>query len=307
MTETTQAAPELSVADFKAMFSGKETAPVAPAATATPEAPKTTEPEVTTKPEAETTTETTEPERDEHGRFKAKEAAEEPIAEPEADDLPKNVQKRIGKAVAKQREAERKAEALEQRLAALEATREGNPQPQSPASIPADKPRLDQFDSVEEFTDALTDWKLAQREKQQEAKAQESVIQAKTREAREKYPDFDNIAFSSEVVGLIRQNPAVGNAVTESPIFAKLAMHLGQNTEELARIVELTPYRAIAEIGKLEDKLSASKTATNTPKPPAQPLPKPPTQLASTSTIEAKPQADWTAAEWRAHFESKRR
>ncbi len=306
MTETTQAAPELSVADFKAMFSGKEVAPVAPAATATPEAPRPTEPEAIATPEAETTTETTEPERDEQGRFKAKEA-EEPATEPDADDLPKNVQKRIGKAVAKQREAERKAEALEARLAALEATRDGNPPTQSPASIPADKPRLDQYDSVEEFTDALTDWKLAQREKQQEAKAQESAIQAKTREAREKYPDFDNIAFSSEVVGLIRQNPAVGNAVTESPIFAKLAMHLGQNTEELARIVELTPYRAIAEIGKLEDKLSAPKTATNTPKPPAQPLPKPPTQLASTSTIEAKPQADWTAAEWRAHFESKRR
>jgi hypothetical protein len=307
MTETTQAAPELSVADFKAMFSGKEVAPVAPAATATPEAPKTTEPEAIATPEAETTTETTEPERDDHGRFKAKEAAEEPIAEPDADDLPKNVQKRIGKAVAKQREAEREAEALRAEIQELKANRDRNPQPEIPALVPSDKPKLDQFDSVEEWEEAVAEWREVKRTQKQQENEAKQTIEGKKREARKQYPDFDNVAFSPEVIALINRNKPVGNAVTESPIFAKLAMHLGQNTEELARIVELTPYRAIAEIGKLEDKLSASKTATNTPKPPAQPLPKPPTQLASTSTIEAKPQADWTAAEWRAHFESKRR
>lgn len=309
MTEQPTAAPELSVADFKAMFNKAEAptpqAPVAPAATATPEAPKTTEPEAIATPEAETTTETTEPERDENGRFKAKDAAEEPATEPDADDLPKNVQKRIGKAVAKQREAERKAEALEARLAALEATRDRNPQPETPA--PVGKPKLDDFDSVEEFTDALTDWKLARRDQQEKQKEQAKSIEQKVSEARKQYPDFDNIAFSQEVVALIDRNRPVGDVITASPIFAKLAMYLGENTSELERIVALPLTRVGPEIGKIEAKLSTPKAATNTPKPPAQPLPKPPVQLNTSNATEPKPQSEWTPAEWRAHFAARNR
>jgi DNA repair exonuclease SbcCD ATPase subunit len=149
-------------------------------------------------------------------------------------------------------------------------------------STGSDKPKLENFDSLEDFQEALTDWKLDQREKQAETKrAEESAKKeagqrAKTfkeriEAAQSKYSDFDEVVLENSVQPTV----AMVDAMLDSELGAEIAYHLGQNTAEIKRISGLSPARQAVEIGKLE----AALEAKTTPKKVVAKAPPPPKPL----------------------------
>jgi len=129
------------------------------------------------------------------------------------------------------------------------------------------KPTLDQFDSLEEYTDALTDYKLelkAQKEREDaaanEAKQRQtqlkSTFQERQNEFKSKVADYDEVVAE---IAEIKLSSAIIETLAESELGPQLAYHFGKNPEELERINELSPISAAREIGKLEAKLSSTE------------------------------------------------
>jgi hypothetical protein len=226
------------------------------AAVETSEAP---EGEAKTEPDTEPEeTETQEQERDEQGRFKSKEKSEDEDAE-----LPKGVrrriQKEIDKAVAARKEAERYAQELR-----AKAEQGADPAKKTEPATSSNRPKLDDFESYDEYVDKLTDWKIEQREaarQKQEAELHQKAAQQtraeswneKVEAARDKYEDFDDVIESITTP----ITPAMQEAIMESGIGTDIAYHLAQHPKEIQRIAKLSPMQAAIEIGKLEAKLTA--------------------------------------------------
>lgn len=188
-------------------------------------------------------------------------------------------QRRIDKLTAKIHE-------LEGRLATPAAQPKAE---ETKPAAPQDKPKLESFDSYDAYVEALTDWKLEQREKaRREAEAKdkaEAEVQAKLstweqsqKAAREKHDDYDD---ALESVAHIKVPREIQRAIVESDQKAELAYHLAKNPGELERIVALEPLKAAIEIGKLEAKLTQPPAE---PKPRVSAAPKPPKPVTPVAT-----------------------
>jgi len=135
----------------------------------------------------------------------------------------------------------------------------------APAPVQVDKPTMSQFNNMEQYTEALTDWKLAQRDAQYQKDLQIQAQQEKNRTYNTKVvdfaktvPDFQEVLDEAANVrmdadGLIIQ------AIIESDVGPQLAYHLAKYPEEVARLNKLTPQRRLIELGKLEDKVSVKE------------------------------------------------
>jgi hypothetical protein len=194
------------------------------------------------------------------------------------------VQKRIDELVRKGKEneefardeynrrvlAERRAQELEERLSKLQ-----------PQTVVEEKkmPTPADFKNVEEYVDALTDWKLEAKEKQKETERQKQQAQAehnarierwqeRQEAARAEIEDYDEIVGKADVP--IRQY--LQDALIESEYGPWLAVHFAKHPTELERLNKLSPASAIRELGKLETKFekqsekSESTTTVETPK-----------------------------------------
>jgi len=152
--------------------------------------------------------------------------------------------------------AEKRADALEQENNELK-------QKSRPAPV-AEKaqPNPEDFKTVAEYTDALTDWKVdkkfAEREQQQadakakaEAEANTKAFQTRLAAAIKDIPDYQEVIDSSDAIA----RHHILNYLIESDIGPKLQYHLAQNPDVLDRLNQLSPIKAIAELGKLETKL----------------------------------------------------
>lgn len=143
---------------------------------------------------------------------------------------------------------------------------------------PKGKPLAKDFQDVDAFIDAVTDWKLEQREaaKRQEAQerepreqAQRSAeefsrsLQEKLSDGPEKYPDFEEVVFSDDVPFT---DPMVA-AIHESASPRDLAYYLATHASDLRRIAKLPATRQVIEIGKIEDKLTAPPKPTGAAPP----------------------------------------
>lgn len=131
---------------------------------------------------------------------------------------------------------------------------------------PAKKPTPEQFESYDDYVEALTDYKAEQAIKrnqehtqkatrEQVAQREEQKLQEKAaadaKKAAEKYPDF------FEVAGAVTLPDITLKAMYQSDLGPDIAYYLGKNQTELDRILELSPQRQIMELGKLEVKLAA--------------------------------------------------
>jgi hypothetical protein len=150
--------------------------------------------------------------------------------------------------------AEKRAEALEQENNELK-------QKSRPAPEKA-QPKPEDFTTVAEYTDALTDWKVdkkfAEREQaaaeakaKAEAEAVTKAFQTRLAAAIKEIPDYQEVIDSSEAIA----RHHILNYLIESDIGPKLQYHLAKNPELLDRLNQLSPIKAIAELGKLETKL----------------------------------------------------
>lgn len=140
-----------------------------------------------------------------------------------------------------------------------------SPRPTSPG---ATKPTLDQFETVEQWEDAVYDWRTARDKAVREAEqarthAQTAFTEHQAREAaaRTTYPDYDVVVSKPLAFAL---TPTLQQQLIESKQSADLVYYLAQHPDELRQLTTLSPLHSARELGRLEATLTAA-----TPKPPA--------------------------------------
>lgn len=192
---------------------------------------------------------------------------EKTFTQAELDEI---VQKRINKL---ERKMERQRIESETRAQVLNEV-------QSKPEAAANKPKIEDFGDYADFQEALTDWKVDEKLRQLEnqktqseaRKTQESETQRTNERQAEliesgerKYEDFEEVVKSDKN----SYSRAAYLAILESDQSADIVYHLAKNQEEAKRIAALPAYAQAKEIGKLEDRLSATKPvkASNAPKP----------------------------------------
>ena len=212
----------------------------------------------------------------------------------------KGVQKRFDELTREKYDEKRKRELAEQKLAEL--------QKQVAETKPAtDKPKLDDFETLEEFNEALFDWKLAERERatnkdsELRSKADQSAEHQATVEASVdyllkagtlKYPDFQTVA-GSVPPSVMTDDLLLALADIETG--ADVAYHLGKNPADAARLINLSPVQLGRALASIEANLQSApkKTPTQT----AEPI-KPAGNRASVDKDPTK-MTDNEFAEWR--------
>lgn len=159
------------------------------------------------------------------------------------------------------------------------------------------KPKADDFESHEDYVDALTDWKVEKKifdyeeKKRGEAIKNEYASKAKTHADRvnsfvQSHSDFHEVL---EEVSDVRLSGVVQELIIESDLGPDLMYHLAKDQDELERICALTPLAAAKAIGRLEIKLGGSKNENeklNNKK--ISKAPSPPTPIRSKSEKSGK-------------------
>lgn len=196
----------------------------------------------------------------------------------------------------------RENEQLKQQLAAA-----AQPPPR-PAAGPPGKPELQNFDTLEAYQEALTDWHFTQREERRQAEAAAKAAQetqeklqtewdSRQKTARKAHPDYDDVIEATaapEGPGVV----AARQAMLEDPAGAEILYHLATHPEDLKRIAALQPIAAVREIGRLSAiLLPPSPTANGKQRLTAAPKPPPPNsrpaKTASDSIFDPAVQGDF--------------
>lgn len=213
--------------------------------------------------------------------------AEKTFTQKELDEI---LTKRLAKAQRKARqEALQEFQALTQK-----------PEPARQAAD--DKPTRAQYADDDAYIEAMTDWKLDQRDKvaaQERAKEQQKTLAQKTESIyaeAEKLDGFDRETFDE----LPLTRPIV-EALIESDNAPALMKHMANNPDDIERIARLSPARQAAELGKLEAKLAAEPA----PKPKVSSAPQPinavrkPSAAAKTyDTTDPRAAKELSTSEW---------
>ena len=185
----------------------------------------------------------------------------------------KGVQKRFDELTREKYDEKRKRELVEQKLEEL--------QKQVAEQKPADaKPKLDDYDTIEEFNEALFDWKIQEREEslgknsEMKSKAEQSAEHQATVEASvaylleagaTKYDDFQKVA-GSVPPAIMGDDMLLALAEIESG--ADVAYYLGKNPAEAVKLSNLSPVQLGRAIANIEANLSTPiKTPTKLDEP----------------------------------------
>ncbi len=171
-------------------------------------------------------------------------------------------------------EAKKQVEDLQKRLEAIEKG-EKKPaakadadlvEPAAPAkAAPAvGKPKQDDFDTYDDYVEALTDWKTDQKlaareeaakkadeERQVQTAAAQELDKRKSSIARaaEKYPDWHEKVAAAQNVPF---NQQMGLYAGESEVGPELIYYLATHADKCAEIAALPPAKALLEMAKLE-------------------------------------------------------
>ena len=140
---------------------------------------------------------------------------------------------------------------------------------QQPRQQPADL-LPEQFETYEDYADALAERKaqqlLARREAEQQQRALLDAYHEREETARDKYDDFEMVAYNPD----LPVTEVMARAIQASEIGPDVLYHLGTNPKDAARIARLDPILQAREIGKIEVQLGAAppiKKASNAPAP----------------------------------------
>lgn len=279
---------------------------------------------------------TAEQPRGEDGKFVKAEAKAESekvddtaakAADDEEDaDLPERVRRQIGRKHRQMKEAEEFArseyaerKAAEERAAALQRELEelkskSGPKPEKGA----DAPKPEDFKTVAEYADALTDYLLEKKLAAREAKRSEE--QTKTAQQREiektqadlaerveklkkDIPDFEDVVES--IPDEFSMPPVMARYFVQNPV---MLYHLQKSDpKELQRLVKLPPIDAIERLGELKAQYVTKKEPAAAPVARVSKAPAPITPLDGSSTTVPKDPSQMTFQELRAHREAERR
>jgi hypothetical protein len=251
-----------------------------------PVADQATEQNESTVSDAEET-EAKEESKDESEDEAGDESAE---SEGNAKDKPKKkggFQRRIDKLNAAKADAQREVEywkrlALETQ--AKDEPKKDEPKVETKQASQEGKPTPEMFETHVEYVEALTDWKLEQRDKSNRAKAEESKTLAEHESAlnahyareksfAEKTEDYAEVL--EDAGGFKDASPTLSSLIVSSENGPELMYELAKNKAEYERINKLGPVAAAREFGRFELKfIKASeeqkpepKKTTKAPKP----------------------------------------
>lgn len=168
----------------------------------------------------------------------------------------KGFEKRIAKEISRRTQAQQEAEYWKK--VALE--RGAAPQSAAADTQQAQKPKFSDYNDIEAYTEALTEWKmeqklqatLQQREQQNARKTVEQSYNQRVAEFTKTKPDFAEVLAASEMV----VSQPVTELILESDVGPAIAYYLAENEDELERINRMSAARQLAEIGKIEAKLT---------------------------------------------------
>lgn len=123
------------------------------------------------------------------------------------------------------------------------------------STVPGDL-KLDDFDSHDDYIEAVALRKAEELVAKREAAKQHSQLTEayyeREEQAREKYDDFEQIAYNSK----LPVTDVMADTIRASEIGPDILYYLGSNPKEATRIHNLAPNLQIKEIGKLEERLS---------------------------------------------------
>jgi hypothetical protein len=205
----------------------------------------------------------------------------------EESDKPKKksggFQRKISKMTARQRALEAEIEQLR-----AQAANRGTDQQKQDAKVESKvevegKPSPDAFETHAEYVEALTDWKLEQRESKAKAEAERSKLMSEQEKVQknhfervkafaEKHEDFQEVL---ESVDDIAPSTGLVHLLTTSADGPALMYELCKNREEYARIAQLSYGEMAFELGQIKARLSSKaselkpepKKLTSAPKP----------------------------------------
>lgn len=154
-----------------------------------------------------------------------------------------------------------------------------NGQPSAPQQVTQTqgKPVFSDYNDIDAYTDALTDWKLENkfREQNNQNKVQQisNDYDRKLEEFKKTTPDFDEVFQEFiEDYGHINVPEMVELALT-SDVGPQITHYLATHPEEFVRISKLSPIRRASELGKVEARLSTKETPVETKKTTKAPPP----------------------------------
>lgn len=238
----------------------------------------------------------------------APEAASEKKEETQNDKEAKpkvkqTAQERITELANKRRDAEKKADEaqhenneLRARIKALEAV--------APAMQQEDRPKRIHFANEDEYIESLTDWKAKKAVVEGEQQKQQARIAAEEEErnhrymstvegAKTRYDDFEKIVGAARVA----IPPYVAFAIKESEIGGDLTYYLAKHQDEVKKLIDMNPVKAVKYLDRLERDLLTDDDAVEpveTVKPEAKKkAPEPITPVRGMSALPSAPAKDF--------------
>jgi hypothetical protein len=177
-----------------------------------------------------------------------------------------------------------KISAFEQEMAYWKAQAqkgEAEEKPEIKTKSQDERPKAEDYETHEEYVEALADYKIQQRFSEKESKQKEADLktqhqkQVETHLERvskfvESHSDFEELM---EEVDDIPMSLTVQQLILESEIGPELMYELAKNREEYEKICKLPSIAAARELGKIEARLNKpassepKKTLTKAPKP----------------------------------------
>jgi len=135
-----------------------------------------------------------------------------------------------------------------------------------------------------------------QREASKQLAAIEEAYQERAEAAREKYDDFEQVAYSPTLT----ITAPMATTIRESEVGPEIAYYLGSNPAEARRIAALTPLSQAREIGKIETKLASNPPAKRTSSAPAPiaPIAGRGSSTPTYDTTDPRAIASMTTSEW---------
>lgn len=233
--------------------------------TAAPKVDETTKPDVTEKVtekvEASGASETTD-------ESTASESSEESDGQKpkKKNGFKKRIEKLNARVAAKQGEADYwKNEALRNQKPEVQEKK-----PITASTDSTGRPKSDDFESHDSYIEALTDWKVDQKDKAKDSRQKETDAKTQQQKQIEKYgqlakefskahPDFQEVV---EDVTDIPMSLAVQALLLESDNGPELAYALAKDKDEYARICGLSPLAAARAIGRMEAKIVKEESST---------------------------------------------
>lgn len=198
------------------------------------------------------------------------------VEEPETDDEAgdEDAEPVVKKKGGFQRKLERKDQEIATLRAQLEARSTGGQSAEREPQTIVGKPTLTQFDGdLDQFTEALVDWKAEQRANEAEAKLVADTWDTRVSETAKEFDDFEE--FAQVEIPLTSQ---MREFLVDSDLGPKIGYTLAKDLIEAQRIFGLTPVQQVKALAKLELQLAGTlpppalkQTKASAP-PPIKPL-----------------------------------